>query len=132
MEKRTRVVVYGSSLHMAGIQASLKVEPDLEVVCVDPHAPMAGQRLNELHPAAIAFDLTDPSLGLDVTLLREQPSLLLIGVDPSSDELLVLSSHPSQALSASDLVNVIRKERRGDAVMGRRGDKGARTSSGLT
>ena len=122
VEKRTRVVVYGSSLHMAGIQASLKAEPDLEVVCVNPYAPMAGQRLNELHPAAIAFDLTDPSLGLDVTLLREQPGLLLIGVDPSSDELLVLSSRPAQALSASDLVSVIRKERCGGRETRRRGD----------
>ena len=122
MEKRTRVVVYGSSLNMAGMQVSLKADPDLEVVCVDPHAPTAGQRLNELHPAAIVFDLTDPSLGLDVTLLREQPGLLLIGVDPSSDELLVLSSRPAQALSASDLVSVIRKERHGERETRRRGD----------
>jgi hypothetical protein len=110
VEKRTRVVVYGSALHMAGMQASLKAEPDLEVLCVDPHAPTAGQRLNELHPAVIAFDLTDPSLGLDVTLLREQPGLLLIGVDPSSDELLVLSCRPAQALCVADLVNVIRQK----------------------
>ena len=92
---------------MAGIQASLKAEPDLEVVCVDPYAPMAGQRLNELHPAAIAFDLTSPSLGLDVTLLRKQPGLLLIGVGPSSDELLVLSGRQARAVTTTDLVQVI-------------------------
>jgi hypothetical protein len=49
---------------------------------------------------------------LDVTILRDRPGLLLIGVDPSRDELLVLSSHPQQALSMSDLVEIIHKERR--------------------
>jgi hypothetical protein len=39
--------------------------------------------------------------------LRGQPGLLLIGVDPSSDEMLVLSSHPAQALSVVDLVKAI-------------------------
>lgn len=31
----------------------------------------------------------------------------MIGVDPSSNEILALSSHPQQALSITDLVNVI-------------------------
>ena len=110
MEKRTRVVVYGRSLNMAGIAASLKASQDQEVVCIDPHSPTARQSLSALNPAVIAFDLTDPSTNLDVTLLREQPDVLLIGVDPSRDELLVLSSHPQQALSVSDLVDIIRPQ----------------------
>jgi hypothetical protein len=31
----------------------------------------------------------------------------LIGVDPSSNEMLILSSHPQKALSVADLVEVI-------------------------
>jgi hypothetical protein len=48
--------------------------------------------------------------GLDIAILRERPGLLLIGVDPSSDELLVLSSRPHQALSVADLVEVMQRE----------------------
>lgn len=107
MEKRTRVVVYGCSLHMAGIAASLTAEAGLEVVCVAPASPTARPRLDELHPVVIVFDLSDPSLDLDITLLRERPGLLLIGVDPNSDEVLVLSSRSAQALSVADLVDVI-------------------------
>ncbi len=107
MEIKTRVVVYGSSLHMAGIAVSLYANQSLEVVCVDPHSPTARQSLSELNPAAIAFDLTDPSASLDAALLHEQPGLLLIGVDPSSNELLILSGRPQQAMSVSDLVAVI-------------------------
>jgi hypothetical protein len=93
---------------MAGIAASLNAARDLEVLIVDPHPPLARQRLNELNPAAIAFDLTDPSPGLDLTLLRERPGMLLVGVDPSSDDLLVLSCQPVQALTMDDLIEVIR------------------------
>ena len=110
MEKRRRVAVYGSSLNMAGIVASLKADTTLEVLCVNLDSPNARQSLDENDLAAIVFDLSDPPLLLDVTLLRDRPGLLLIGVDPSRDEMLVLSSHPAQALSVADLVNVIHQK----------------------
>lgn len=101
------MVVYGSSLHLAGIAASLKVDQSLEVVCVDPQFPNPRQSLSELNPAAITFDLSDPSASMDVTLLRKMPGVLLIGIDPASVEILVLSGRQKQALSVSDLVHVI-------------------------
>jgi hypothetical protein len=107
VEKRTRVIVYGSTLNMAGIAASLKTDAGLEVIWVDPHSADVCQRLKEIEPAAIAFDMSGPSPVLDVTILRECPGLLLIGVDPSKDELLVLSSYPAQATSISDLIQII-------------------------
>ncbi len=110
MEIKTRVIVYGSSLQMAGIAASLKTDQDLDVVRVDPHSSAARQSLQELNPAAIAFDLSNPPAWLDVTLLRQKPGVLLIGVDPESDEILVLSGRPQQALSVSDLVHVIQQK----------------------
>ena len=61
-------------------------------------------------PAAIVFDLSDPSASMDVTLLRHKPGVQLIGVDPGSDEILVLSGRPQQALSVADLVHVIQQK----------------------
>jgi len=110
MEKRKRVAVYGTSLNMAGIVASLKADTTLEVLCVNLDSPNARQSLDENDVVAIVFDLSDPPLLLDVTLLRDRPGLLLIGVDPSRDEMLVLSSHPEQALSMADLVSVIHQK----------------------
>ena len=110
MEKRKRVAVYGTSLNMAGIVASLKADTTLEVLCVNLDSPNSRQCLDENDLAAIVFDLSDPPLLLDVTLLRDRPGLLLIGVDPSRDEMLVLSSHPEQALSMADLVSVIHQK----------------------
>lgn len=109
MDKRTRVVVYGSSLNMAGIAASLKGDAGLEVVRIDSHSPAFQQRLNELDPAVIAFDLSDPSSGLDVRLLRQRPGLLLVGVDSASDELLILSSQQERVVAMADLLRVIQR-----------------------
>ena len=110
MEIRTRVVVYGNSLHMAGIAASLKANQSLEVVCVDPHSPTARQTLSELNPAVIVFDLCDPPACLELTLLCEKPGVLLIGVDPARDEILVLSGRLQKALSVSHLEHIIQQK----------------------
>jgi hypothetical protein len=110
MEKRRRVAVYDNSLNMAGIVASLKAYTTLEVLCVDLDSPNARGSLDENDLAAIVFDLSDPLLKLDVAVLRNRPGLLLIGVDPSKDEILVLSSRPEQVLSMADLVNVIQQK----------------------
>ena len=124
MEKRRRVAVYGNSLHMAGIAASLKEDTSLEVLRVNPDSLNARQSLDENDLAAIVFDLSDPPLRPDVTLLRDRPGLLLIGVDPSRDEMLVLSSQPAQALSMADLVSAIhRKEFPSSSVRGENHEK---------
>ena len=110
MEKRRRVTVYGNSLNMAVIVASLKADSTLEVFCVSPDSPIARQGLDENDLATIVFDLSDPALKLDVAVLRNRPGLILIGVDPGKDEILVLSSRHIQALSMVDLVNVIHQK----------------------
>ncbi len=110
MEKPRRVAVYGNSLNMAGIVASLKADATLEVLCINLDSPDARRSLDENDFAAIVFDLSDPPLRLGFTLLRDQAGLLLIGVDPSMDEMLVLSSHPAQAHSMADLFSIIHQK----------------------
>jgi len=110
MEKRRRVAVYGKSLNMAVIVASLKADSTLEVFYVDLDSPKAPQSLEENDLAAIVFDLSDPAHKLDVTVLRNRPGLLLIGVDTGKNEILVLSSRSMQAHSMADLVDVIHQK----------------------
>jgi hypothetical protein len=108
------VVVYGNSVFLAGIKAELERDATLQVITVEAGRPDVTDLIRACNPRAVLFDLAAEKPGFTVTLLREQPSVPLIGVDPSSDELLVLSSHSVQALSVSDLVNVVHKERRGE------------------
>jgi hypothetical protein len=110
MENRRRVAVVGNSINMAGIVASLKADPTLEVLCINLDSPNARQSLDKNDFSAIVFDLSDQPMRLDITLLRGRPGLLLVGVDPSRDEILILSSRPAKALSMADLVSVIHQK----------------------
>ncbi len=105
MHERQRIILYGQSVVLGGVQASLRHYPQLDVMTVPP--PATAQALAALAPDVILFDTGTGCSGPAFALLREQPGLLLIGVDPASQELLVLSSHPAQALGIADLVLII-------------------------
>lgn len=104
--ERKRIILYGDSLILAGVQASLSDSPELEVIVLGEPSVDLARTLYELKPAAMIFDLcsTRPELPL-VDL--QQLNLLLIGVDPSTSGFLVLSSHLQPALGVSDLVQAI-------------------------
>jgi hypothetical protein len=107
MKKQQQVILYGDTLILAGVQASLSESPNLEVIVLDPALGNPADRLRSLHPAAVIFDLESLA---DLPLAFLQPRLpqpLLIGVEPDSSEMLVLSGHVKQALRAADLVQVI-------------------------
>jgi hypothetical protein len=97
----------GRSVHMAGLAASLKAISTLAVTRVYPDLPTAHQTLANLVPDVVVFDLVDPYPDLTLALLRERPGLLLLGMDPSSDEMLVLSGHPARALNMQDVVQTL-------------------------
>ncbi len=107
MGKSRRVAVCGNSIHIAGIVATLKADTTLDVLRLNFDSPNVLQSLEENNLAAIVFDVNDPPLRLVVSLLCNRPGLLLIGVDASSDQILVLSNHPAQARSMADLISVI-------------------------
>jgi len=102
-----RVLIFGRSLSLAGIGACLKREKGLNVAFIDPQDTEALQCLAEVNPDVILFDLGDPPNDLDLRLLRKQPDLLLIGVDPSSDEVLFLKGQSSRVVSADELRKLI-------------------------
>jgi hypothetical protein len=104
------VVLYGNSVFLAGIRADLRRRTQLELLTIEEDCPDAADRIRACRPTAVLFDLAAVQPDFAIALLRERPGLLLIGVDPSSDELLVLSGQPVQALSFADLVNVIHQK----------------------
>ena len=112
-KQRQQVILYGDTLILAGVQASLNASPDLEVIVLDPALDNPADRLRDLRPTAVIFDLESladlPLAFLQQALLQEQP--LLIGVNPSRNEILVLSGQAKQALRAADLVHVIRSKK---------------------
>ena len=108
--KRTRVVVYNSSIYMAGIAASLKADPTLDVVSVHPRSAEVWQHLADLAPAVIAFDLDQAPPDLGEALLQKRPCLLLIGMDQTNAAMLVLTCQQQEALAVADLIKVIHQK----------------------
>jgi hypothetical protein len=105
-EEQQRVILYGDSLILAGVQASLGLSPNLEVIALgEPPADLT-PLLSDLHPEAVIFDLgaIQPDF---LRALVQQPGLLLIGIDPETHEATVLSGHQAQAETTRDLVQVI-------------------------
>lgn len=107
MTHKTRVAVCGNSLYMAGLATSLRANPDVDVLRLPANPAALSQDLDELAPAAVALDLGEVPGELAFSLLRDRPQLILVGVDPSSDRMLVLSGRQEQPVSAAELLQMI-------------------------
>ncbi len=106
METRRRVLLYGRSLILGTVGASLKRYPHLELVALAPPLP-SPQELGALAPDVIIFDVEAARPEAAIALLEACPSLLLIGIGPSSDQMLLWSGQQSRALAMQDLVQAI-------------------------
>jgi hypothetical protein len=107
MANTRTVVLYGNSLVVSSVGASLRDRAGLELVRLDAGVPDAAQRLEALRPDVVLFDLATAQPDFAVTLLKEHTKLLLIGVDLTNARMLVLSGHESNVLTVDDLLHVI-------------------------
>ena len=104
--EKKRIILYGKSVIMGTVGASLQSYPELEVIPFGPHLAEA-QDLKALDPDVILFDLQSCCPESALSLSVQRPELVLIGIDPDSDRLLVWSGKHAHALSTRDLVSVI-------------------------
>jgi len=109
VEKPIRVILYGSSLFLSGIERSLRAEPGLEIVQIQLDAPDECLFRELMDANLLAFDIHEASPELMLALFKETPQLALLALDPESDRLMVLSNHKSGARTIGDLIQVIRK-----------------------
>jgi hypothetical protein len=108
-EHRRRAIVYGNSLILSGVQASLKNCPSLEVTGLEHPAAKLLQELDAYCPAILIFDIK----AIQPELLRslfQQPGLLLVGIDSELHQALVWSGRQAAAVDAADLVQAIMGE----------------------
>lgn len=101
------LVLYGNSIFLAGLKADLVHLIELELVTIDAHLPDPEDRIRQCNPSVVIFDFATAHPDFAMRLLRDRPNLLLLGVDPSRDEVIVVSGRPERALSTQELVRVI-------------------------
>jgi DNA-binding NarL/FixJ family response regulator len=110
MVSSSRLIIFGNSVFLAGIKVQLEQVPALELITMEAAQTKVVDQMRACQPQAVIFDLAMGYPDFAVSLLHEQPGLLLIGVDPNSNELLVLSSKHKRAVAVADLLKVIQKE----------------------
>jgi hypothetical protein len=110
MAAPARLVLYGNSVFLAGIKTELGRHSSLELITIEAGLPGAAERIRDLNPCALLFDLSAAQPDFAIPLLRDRPSLVLIGVDACSDEMLVLWPHKERAVNVGDLLTVIGQE----------------------
>ncbi len=99
--------MFGNSLTLTCVEASLRVHEAIEIITVNVQAPTALKELQALAPDSVIIDLGTVPADFPFLLLREQPGVLVIGVDAAEDGLLVLSVQQARAVTTRDLVQVI-------------------------
>lgn len=107
MGKHCTIVLFGNSLVVSSIGASLVHLPSLTLHQIDTSLSELEQHIQREHPDVLIFDLATDYPISPITLLKEYPRLLLIGIDISNAKMLVLSSRQTQALTIDDLTHVI-------------------------
>jgi DNA-binding NarL/FixJ family response regulator len=107
MPEKKKVILYGSSLFIAGLDASLSDIPGLEIQRVEARLGNDLELVRAGTPDVIIVDLGVASKNLTLALLQKFPGVTMIGLDPESDQLLILSVQQQKAQAAADLVKVI-------------------------
>ncbi|NLE61248.1 MAG: hypothetical protein GX616_23105 [Planctomycetes bacterium] len=99
------MIVFGDTLVLAGIAASIGKDPGCEVVA--RARPVGRQELCALQPDVVIFDLDAVQPDFQYSLAQELPGLLLIGMDPKTNRAVLWCGQQAEDLSSQDLTQII-------------------------
>ena len=107
MDKRPLVVLLGDSLLMDGVAMSLGDTRQMGVLQMGPSLADVGERLRSLKPEMILFELDSPRTPALISLLREEPGTLLLGLDPDCSRVVVLNGSQHLARNMTELGQLV-------------------------
>jgi hypothetical protein len=106
MAERKRIILFGNTLVLAGVRASLEAAPAFEVIPLDAGRPCEADLL-ALHPHAIIFDVHSIQPRFHYDMVKKLPGLRLCGIDPDSNQVLLWSGQHLHELSTADLIQAL-------------------------
>lgn len=109
MEKQRRILLYGDSIVLGSVGASLRREKEFSVALLPSHM-RSPEELDDMAPDVILFDLENDRPDAVFSLLKTRPDLILLGVSPDTNVVRLWSGRQFQELSSKDLVNVIEEQ----------------------
>ena len=107
MPQTKKVILYGSSLFIAGLDSSLSAAPGLEIRRLEVEAGSLLEQVRTGTPDVIVVDLGVAPGNLTFNLLQKFPDVTLLGLNPENDQLLILTIQQRKAQEAHDLLRVI-------------------------
>jgi DNA-binding NarL/FixJ family response regulator len=103
----TGVLMYGHSLLMAGLAAQLEACGGIRLASASANCASLLELVDAHDPDVLLYDLSTTSPDFAVPLLRSHPKLVVIGMHPSVEALLVLIGRSMAASCVAELVDVI-------------------------
>src|SRR5262245_17757935 len=105
MDSQHKVLFYGNSLVLAGVQATFRADPGFETIALD--RPATQTELLVLNPRVIVFDLGALESEFLLAQLPELPGLLRHGVAPRSHDVL-FTVQVACSISLDQLSHIVR------------------------
>ncbi len=106
MKKRLKVLIYGDTLVLGCLRASLAAYEGLDLASIE--VPVTGeQELRRLDPDVVLFDLEAAGPAFQHSLAVRSPDLLLVGVDSAANRVLTWTGRQLCQLSTAELVQMM-------------------------
>ena len=107
MKANRRILLYGNSVILGSIAASLRSYSEFDVTTLSALLSDA-QMLDEAQPDIVLFDLDAPHTEAVFSLLKANPSLHLIGISPGINMVDVWSGRQLRDLSMKGFLDLIK------------------------
>jgi len=105
MNTQPKVLFYGNSLVLAGVQATFEGYAGFEVIALDK--PATERELLAFDPSVVVFDMGALKSEFLFAEMQELPGVLLIGVDPERHEVL-LTGQAACSISLEQITQIVR------------------------
>jgi hypothetical protein len=110
MKKKQVVALFGDSLLIDTVEASLRNKEELGIVRIQNSTNDVTERLKALSPDLIILDSNDPNHHSLFSFFKEQASIPLLCLDVSCSTVVALSCQHYTARTSSDLTHVIQMQ----------------------
>lgn len=107
MPKQRVVALYGSSLLIDIVEASLAKNWDLNVIRVSGSSSKAVEHLKQLSPDMIVVDSSEPDSQFVLSFFKDRAGVPLLCLDPNCNKAMVLSCQHYSSLTTTDLTNLV-------------------------
>ena len=109
MKTRRHIFLYGNTVILGSIEASLQGRSQFEVTKLSPPLEEALKRHTET-PDILLFDLETPHTEPIFSLLETNPTLLVVGISPDTNLVKIWSGRQVRDLSIRGLLEMIKSE----------------------